>query len=77
MATLNSVQVWKDFKREYETELKYTRKEFNDALEAQAKSLVVNRVIQSFTGRVGPDESRAMQILAVHKTEYGVVVIVK
>ena len=57
MATLNSVQVWKDFKREYETELKYTRKEFNDALEAQAKSLVVNRVIQSFTGRVGPDES--------------------
>jgi len=66
---------YKEWKSQYDTELVYTRKDMNDALAEQAKAFVVNRVIQSFTGRMG--DARAMQILAVHQTSEGIMVIVK
>jgi hypothetical protein len=68
---------YKAWKERFNTEPIYTRKQMSDALAQQEKELTVNRVIQSFTGRVGPDESIAMQILAIHRTPEGVMVIVR
>lgn len=68
---------YKEFKREYETELVYTRKQMDDALKKCIEEYTVNRVIQSFTGHVGPKESIALQILAIHKTPEGLLVIVR
>lgn len=65
------------WRNKFDTEPVYTRKQMGAALSRQAKEFTVNRVIQSFTGRVGPNEARAMQILAVHKTPQGITVIVK
>lgn len=66
-----------DFQYKYRTEKLYTRKQMSDALQRQAKELTVSRVVQSFTGRYGPTETRAMQILAIHKTPEGILIIVK
>lgn len=68
---------YKEWKAKYETEKVHTRKEMHDALEKIKQECIVNRVIQTFTGRIGPDETRAMQILAIHKTSEGITVIVK
>ena len=68
---------YKEWKEKFETEKVYTRKEMHDALEKAKEGFVINRVIQSFTGRIGPTDSRAMQILAIHKTPEGITVIVK
>jgi hypothetical protein len=68
---------YREWKERFNTEPVFTRKQMSDALEQQKKELTVNRVIQSFTGRVGPDESIAMQILAIHNTPEGVIVIVR
>lgn len=70
----------KDFKswqEDYETTPIYTKKQMENALSEQAKKLRVNRVVKSLTGLYGPTESIAMQILHVHYTEEGVLVIVK
>lgn len=67
----------KEFVFKYRVEKVYTRKQMKDALKRQEKELTVNRVIQSFSGRIGPNESEAMQILAIHKTPEGIMVIVK
>ena len=68
---------YKSWKDKFDTELVYTRKDMADHDTALRKQLRVNRVIQSFTGRVGPNESIAMQILAIHETPEGTLVIVK
>lgn len=68
---------YKEWKQQYEVEPVFTRKDMAEALAKQAKRLKVNRVIKSFTGRVGPDESIALQILAIHETDEGIMVIVK
>lgn len=68
---------YKSWKEKYENEPVYTEKQFRDALKEQEKSFVINRVIQSFSSRVGPNESVAMQILAIHKTPEGITIIVK
>ena len=65
------------WKTQFDTEPVYTRRNMSEALEKQAKALRVTRVVQSFTGKYGPDCSIAMQILAIHQTEEGVLVIVK
>lgn len=68
---------YKEFVFKYRTEKVYTRKQMKDALKKQERELKVNRVIQSFTGRYGPTETKAMKILAVHKTPEGILVIVQ
>lgn len=68
---------YKEWRLRFETEAVYTRKDMAEALDKQRKAMVVNRVIQSFTGRVGPSESVAMQILAIHETTEGTLVIVR
>lgn len=73
---MTSIQSWKDFQREY-NEPRYSKREMDEALESLRKVLRVNRVIQSFTGKVGPSESIAMQILAIHETPEGTLVIVR
>lgn len=65
------------WKRQFDTEPVYTRRQMAEALERCSREYQVNRVIQSFNGQVGPSCSIAMQILAVHKTPDGVVVIVR
>ncbi len=65
------------WRNRFDTEKVYTRRQMSEALKRQAEEFTVNRVIQSYTGRVGPNEARAMQILAVHKTPQGITVIVK
>ena len=69
--------VYREWKRKFDTEPVYTRRQMAEALERQAREYTINRVIQSFTGRIGPNDSVAMQILAIHKTPEGVMVIVK
>lgn len=63
-----------DFRRQYDTELVYTRRQMDKALEDQAKSFTVNRVIRSFDGTWNGE---AMMILAIHHTPEGVLVIVR
>lgn len=68
---------YKKWKDAFNTEKVYTRRQMQEALKRNSQEYVVNRVIQSFTDKIGPNESRAMQILAVHKTPQGITVIVK
>jgi len=75
--TLKFCSDYREWKKQFDTEPIYTRRQLSEALDRQARELQVNRVIQSFTGRVGPNESRAMKILAVHKTPEGIMVIVQ
>lgn len=75
--TLKFDSNYHNWRKQFETEPVYTRKQMAEAMEACVREHTVNRVIQSFTGRVGPTESIAMQILAIHKTPEGVMVIVK
>lgn len=63
-----------DFKRQYETEPVFTRKQMDKALEEQARALTVNRVIRSFNGTWNGE---ALMILAIHRTPEGVLVIVR
>lgn len=77
MAEIKQMQSWKEFKEDFNTKLVYTEKDMQEALEKQTKSFVVNRVIQSFTGKVGPTESVSMQILHIHRTPEGIIVIVR
>lgn len=68
---------YKSWLREYETKLIYTQKEFKEALAEQERQLVVNRVIQCPEGNWNTDVNIALQILHVHKTESGLLVLVK
>ena len=71
-----SIQSWKDFQKEYD-EPRYSERQLNEILEKQAEALRVSRVVQSFNGKYGPDCSIAMQILAIHRTPDGMLVIVR
>lgn len=68
---------YSEWKQKFDNELVYTRREVSKMLKEQAKELTVNRVVQSFNGKYGPDCSVAMQILAIHKTPEGLLVIVR
>jgi hypothetical protein len=68
---------YKQWRRDYETIPVYTKKEHNEALAKVKQELTVNRVVQSFTGLYGPDDCRAMQILAIHQTPDGLLIVVR
>lgn len=74
---MTNLSKFDDFQYRYRTEKIYTRKDLHDALEQLGKEMTVNRVVQSNNGRYGPDCCIALQILAVHKTPEGTLVIVK
>lgn len=67
-----------EWRQRYNTELRYTQRQLDEAVKAAIKSRTVNRVVKSLDGEhYGPGVSMAMQILAVHETPEGVLVIVK
>ena len=68
---------YKSWKEKFDNEPLYTRRQMSEALQKQAIELQVSRVVQSFNGKYGPDCSAAMQILAIHQTPGGVLVIVR
>lgn len=68
---------WPDFQKSYHNDKIYTRAEVDKLLEECAKAHIVNRVIKSENGRYGPNCCIAMQILAIHKTPEGTLVIVR
>ena len=64
------------FRHKFNTEPFYTRREMQEALAAQAKSLVVNRVVRSPNGK-WDDACEALQIVHVHHTPEGVMIVVR
>lgn len=71
MTDIKMLMPYKEFREEFNTKLVYTKRDMTEALEKQAKSFVVNRVIQK-----GKDFDIALKILAVHTTSEGTMVIV-
>jgi hypothetical protein len=69
--TIKNFKTYKEFKHEYETKLVYTRKQVHEIIENITKENTVNRVIQK-----GKDFEVAMQILEIHKTTEGILIIV-
>jgi len=63
---------YKEFLLEFDNEPKYTRRQMAEAMKQCVAEHVVNRVIQQ-----GKDYNIAMQILAIHKTPEGIIVIVR
>jgi hypothetical protein len=68
---------YNEWKEKYNNELVYTRKQMDEALEAHTKRMIVNRVIRVDAGKEKQKYSEALQILSIHQTEEGMVVIVK
>jgi len=77
MTEIKQFTPYREWQKKYREDKVYTRKDMHDALEKQAKEMTVNRVVRSFNGKYGPDCTEAMQILAIHKTPEGTLVIVK
>lgn len=61
-----------EFIRDFDTEPKYTRRQMAEAIRRCEEQHTVNRVIQK-----GKDCDIALQILAIHSTPEGIIVIVK
>lgn len=66
------VPKFKEYIEKFNSEKIYTKADMTKALAEQEKVMVVNRVIQK-----GKDFDIALQILAIHKTPDGIIVIVK
>jgi len=67
-----TVRPWKEFQEEYNNKPIYTKKQHNEIVEQVIKQHTVNRVIQK-----GKDFDVALQILSIHSTPDGIMVIVK
>ena len=66
------MESYKEFVYQFDNEKIYTRRQLAELLEQQAKRHIVNRVILK-----GKDVDIALQILSIHETPEGRVVIVK
>ncbi len=67
---------YKSWKHEFDTVPVYTRKQLHEELDKLRKKLIISRVIRCPTGRID-DEREALQILAIHETELGLMILVK
>jgi hypothetical protein len=72
MPEITVLQNYSEFRREFDTKLVYTRRDFAEFRNKLEEEYVINRVIMR-----GKDINVALQILAIHKTPEGITVVVK